>query len=56
MALGLHNAKSVKNTSSAKRLGRGLGSGKGKYSTRGMKGQKSRSGGFHKLGFEGGQM
>lgn len=38
-----------------KRLGRGIGSGKGKTSGRGHKGQKSRSGGFHKRGFEGGQ-
>lgn len=40
----------------AKRRGRGIGSGIGKTSGRGHKGQKSRSGGFHKLGFEGGQM
>jgi len=40
----------------AKRLGRGIGSGLGKTSGRGHKGQKSRSGGFHKVGFEGGQM
>jgi len=40
----------------AKRVGRGIGSGLGKTSGRGHKGQKSRSGGFHKLGFEGGQM
>lgn len=39
-----------------KRLGRGIGSGLGKTSGRGHKGQKSRSGGFHKVGFEGGQM
>ena len=38
------------------RPGRGIGSGKGKTSGRGHKGQKSRSGGFHKTGFEGGQM
>ena len=38
------------------RLGRGIGSGLGKTSGRGHKGQKSRSGGFHKVGFEGGQM
>ena len=38
-----------------KRLGRGIGSGKGKTSGRGHKGQKSRAGGFHKRGFEGGQ-
>jgi large subunit ribosomal protein L15 len=40
----------------AKRLGRGIGSGKGKTCGRGHKGQKARAGGFHKLGFEGGQM
>ena len=39
-----------------KRLGRGIGSGSGKTCGRGHKGQKSRSGGFHKVGFEGGQM
>ena len=38
------------------RPGRGIGSGKGKTSGRGHKGQKSRSGGYHKVGFEGGQM
>lgn len=41
---------------SAKRVGRGIGSGFGKTAGRGHKGQKSRSGGFHKTGFEGGQM
>lgn len=41
---------------SRKRVGRGIGSGLGKTGGRGHKGQKSRSGGFHKLGFEGGQM
>ena len=40
----------------AKRVGRGPGSGVGKTAGRGMKGQKSRSGGYHKVGFEGGQM
>ena len=40
---------------SSKRLGRGIGSGLGKTSTRGHKGQKARSGGYHKVGFEGGQ-
>jgi large subunit ribosomal protein L15 len=40
----------------AKRLGRGIGSGKGKTCGRGHKGQRARAGGFHKLGFEGGQM
>ena len=39
-----------------RRVGRGIGSGLGKTSGRGHKGQKSRSGGFHKVGFEGGQM
>jgi len=39
-----------------KRVGRGIGSGLGKTAGRGHKGQKSRSGGFHKVGFEGGQM
>ncbi len=42
--------------SARKRVGRGIGSGLGKTCGRGHKGQKSRSGGFHKLGFEGGQM
>jgi large subunit ribosomal protein L15 len=40
----------------AKRVGRGIGSGLGKTGGRGHKGQKSRSGGFRKVGFEGGQM
>ena len=40
----------------AKRVGRGAGSGLGKTAGRGVKGQKSRAGGFHKVGFEGGQM
>ena len=40
----------------AKRVGRGIGSGTGKTCGRGHKGQKSRSGGWHKVGFEGGQM
>ncbi len=39
-----------------KRVGRGIGSGSGKTAGRGHKGQKSRAGGFHKVGFEGGQM
>jgi large subunit ribosomal protein L15 len=39
-----------------KRVGRGIGSGNGKTSGRGHKGQKSRAGGYHKTGFEGGQM
>ena len=41
---------------SANRVGRGIGSGSGKTGGRGHKGQKARSGGFHKVGFEGGQM
>lgn len=41
---------------SGKRVGRGIGSGLGKTCGRGHKGQKSRAGGFHKVGFEGGQM
>lgn len=39
-----------------KRLGRGIGSGLGKTAGRGHKGQKARAGGYHKVGFEGGQM
>ena len=39
-----------------RRVGRGIGSGFGKTAGRGHKGQKSRTGGFHKVGFEGGQM
>jgi large subunit ribosomal protein L15 len=41
---------------SRKRVGRGIGSGKGKTCGRGHKGQGSRAGGYHKVGFEGGQM
>jgi large subunit ribosomal protein L15 len=40
----------------ARRVGRGIGSGLGKTAGRGHKGQKSRAGGYHKVGFEGGQM
>ena len=47
-AAGSHKAK--------RRVGRGIGSGLGKTAGRGHKGQKSRSGGYHKVGFEGGQM
>jgi large subunit ribosomal protein L15 len=47
-AAGSHKAK--------RRVGRGIGSGLGKTAGRGHKGQKARSGGFHKVGFEGGQM
>ncbi|MEO5366253.1 MAG: 50S ribosomal protein L15 [Magnetococcus sp. WYHC-3] len=43
-------------TQPRKRLGRGPGSGLGKTSGKGVKGQKARSGGYHKVGFEGGQM
>ncbi|MEW5012120.1 MAG: 50S ribosomal protein L15 [Cycloclasticus sp.] len=43
-------------TKAAKRVGRGIGSGSGKTCGRGHKGQKSRSGGYRKVGFEGGQM
>jgi len=43
-------------TFSRRRVGRGMGSGFGKTAGRGHKGQKSRAGGFHKVGFEGGQM
>lgn len=40
----------------SRRVGRGIGSGSGKTAGRGHKGQRSRAGGFHKVGFEGGQM
>lgn len=43
-------------THAKKRVGRGIGCGMGKTCGRGHKGQKSRAGGFHKVGFEGGQM
>ena len=43
-------------THAARRVGHGIGSGLGKTAGRGHKGQKSRAGGFHKVGFEGGQM
>ncbi len=43
-------------TYSRRRVGRGIGSGFGKTAGRGHQGQKSRAGGFHKVGFEGGQM
>ncbi len=55
--MGLHNLKPAKGSvRSRKRVGRGPGSGLGKTSGRGEKGQKSRSGFSHKVGFEGGQM
>ena len=55
--LNLSNLKPAQRKKDAKRIGRGLGSGKGRYSGRGIKGQKSRAG-SHKVraGFEGGQM
>ena len=55
--LNLHSLKPAQARKDRKRIGRGLGSGKGRYSGRGIKGQKSRAG-SHKLpaGFEGGQM
>jgi large subunit ribosomal protein L15 len=55
--LNLSNLKPAQERKDRKRIGRGLGSGKGRYSGRGIKGQKSRAG-SHKLraGFEGGQM
>ncbi|KEI35210.1 50S ribosomal protein L15 [Allofrancisella frigidaquae] len=49
-------APAVGSKSAPKRLGRGIGSGLGKTSGKGHKGQKARSGGYHKVGFEGGQM
>lgn len=53
----LNNLKpAVGSKHAAKRVGRGIGSGLGKTAGRGHKGQKSRAGGFHKVGFEGGQM
>lgn len=53
----LNNIKPVSSSKkSRKRVGRGIGSGFGKTAGRGHKGQKSRAGGFHKIGFEGGQM
>ena len=53
----LNNLKPGSGAKHAKRrVGRGIGSGLGKTAGRGHKGQKSRAGGFHKVGFEGGQM
>ncbi|MCX5592328.1 50S ribosomal protein L15 [Alcaligenes endophyticus] len=55
--LQLNNLKPAAGAKHApRRVGRGPGSGSGKTAGRGHKGQKSRSGGFHKVGFEGGQM
>lgn len=53
----LNSIKAAAGAKHAKRrVGRGIGSGLGKTAGRGHKGQKSRSGGYHKVGFEGGQM
>ncbi len=53
----LNNLKPASGSKSARhRVGRGIGSGWGKTAGRGHKGQKARAGGFHKVGFEGGQM
>ena len=53
----LNTIKPAENSNrAADRVGRGIGSGSGKTCGRGHKGQKSRSGGYHKVGFEGGQM
>ena len=53
----LNNIQPAEGAKHAKRrVGRGIGSGMGKTAGRGHKGQKSRAGGFHKVGFEGGQM
>ena len=53
----LNDIKHAEGAKHAKRrVGRGIGSGLGKTAGRGHKGQKSRSGGYHKVGFEGGQM
>jgi large subunit ribosomal protein L15 len=53
----LNNLKPGEGAKKARRrVGRGIGSGLGKTGGRGHKGQKSRAGGFHKVGFEGGQM
>jgi len=53
----LNNLKPAAGSKRARRrVGRGIGSGLGKTAGRGHKGQKSRSGGYHKVGFEGGQM
>ena len=56
-AMRLNTIKPAAGSKKARRrVGRGIGSGLGKTAGRGHKGQKSRSGGFHKVGFEGGQM
>jgi large subunit ribosomal protein L15 len=57
MSMELNSIKPAEGSKHAKRrVGRGIGSGLGKTAGRGHKGQKSRAGGFHKVGFEGGQM
>ena len=56
MSLALNNLKPAEGSKSpSKRLGRGIGSGWGKTAGRGHKGQHARKGGYHKVGFEGGQ-
>ena len=55
--MNLNNLKPADGSNKARRrVGRGIGSGLGKTAGRGHKGQKSRAGGYHKVGFEGGQM
>jgi large subunit ribosomal protein L15 len=55
--MNLNDIKPAEGSKKARRrVGRGIGSGLGKTAGRGHKGQKSRAGGFHKVGFEGGQM
>lgn len=57
MAMNLNGIKPAKGARrDVRRVGRGIGSGLGKTAGRGHKGQKSRAGGYHKVGFEGGQM
>ena len=53
--MALHKLKKSKGVKAKRRVGRGNGSGKGTYSTRGVKGQKARTGGTRRPGFEGGQ-
>ena len=54
--LALNTISDVATSKDKKRVGRGIGSGTGKTAGRGHKGQKARAGGYHKVGFEGGQM
>ena len=54
--MNLNTIFSYQRKKAPRRLGRGIGSGTGKTAARGHKGQKARSGGYHKVGFEGGQM